>query len=424
MGSSNDQDEGTAAFIARRNRQQATSSPADARATAHQAFGQSIRTGQTLGLQQPGDVLAYGAQLASPPTTTSSPSPTSGGTSQPGWLESAREAAFQADTAMRSAANAVTFGGADRAAAAIDALFAPGGMATWQQRYNADLQQQNARNQYDASHRSGAQSVGYVGGGLLGLGVLGPLDGGLAATTRLPGAAALTAREIGGVLGAGAATGVGSELITDAATGRRPSPGDIAGAAVGGISGAAALPLGPGRAGAISGAVTSTAQDLLNGRPVSFPQATEGALAGNVVGGIAGSAGRTWSNSLSTTAKGRLGETLGAIRAELSGEGRWGGPKQRAPVAEGGPNTNAKGAYWYPDDTSGPIPENWSDPMPTMFEYKFGPGATLSPNQARAQMQLGSKFILYQFLPSDVGLMTGLPAAGFGPQIVNRGQSR
>ncbi len=62
--------------------------------------------------------------------------------------------------------------------------------------------------------------------------------------------------------------------------------------------------------------------------------------------------------------------------------------------------------------------------MPKMFEDKFGYKPTLSGNQKLAQSLLGSKFQLNHFTPADVGLMTGLPVAGFGPQIVSQTQGR
>jgi hypothetical protein len=121
-------------------------------------------------------------------------------------------------------------------------------------------------------------------------------------------------------------------------------------------------------------------------------------------------------------AKGKFGEALGDIRAFVNGEGRIRN-KKLAPVAEGDARTIHK-QRWRPDATDGPIPKDWTQPMPKMFEDKFGYGATLSDNQKLAQSLLGSKFQLNHFTPGDVGLMTGIPAAGFGPQIINQTQGR
>jgi hypothetical protein len=74
-----------------------------------------------------------------------------------------KAAGLQADTAVRSAANLVTFGLADKAEAAADALFdhSPG---DWLQHYKAALNDQVARTAFDASHRPVAQAVGRVAG--------------------------------------------------------------------------------------------------------------------------------------------------------------------------------------------------------------------------------------------------------------------
>jgi hypothetical protein len=324
---------------------------------------------------------------------------------------------------LRSAANTATFGGADKFSAAMDALFGPGGLSGWGQRYAANLQQEQAHDRYDAAHRPLAQSIGSVGGSVLGLFALGPEEA-AAAAPRLPGAAKLTAKEIGAILGAGGLSGLGAQKLSDVATGHHSSTGDMAGAVAGGMAGAAASPFGPTRAGAVDGAVTSAAQDFFNGRSVDIPQMAQSAMGGGLLSGHVGRVGREWSDGLSTNAKGQLGEALGDVRGFVNGEGRLRNPKKRAPVVEDEPRTSQKGSYWYPDATDGPIPHDWTQPMPKMFEDKFGYKADTSDNQKLAQALLGRKFQLNHFLPDDVALMIGLPAAGFGPQIVNQAQGR
>ena len=313
-----------------------------------------------------------------------------------------REGALQTDTAFRGAANMLTFGGADHLAAGLDALIQPGGLGAWRQRYDANMTRETARNSYDVSHRALAQGAGQLGGTALGLGLVGPMEGALAAAPRLPGAAALTGREATALLGAGAGMGVGVQTLSDlAAGGRRSSWGDNLGAAVGGAAGAAAFPLGPARAGAAGASVTSAAQDIFNRRPVSLERAGESALAGNLVGGLAGVGGRAISNALPSAAKGRLGEVLGDVRSRVNLQPREWAPKSRDPLLEG---------YWYPDGGSGQI----------RFEDKFGIGAELSPNQIRAQTELGPDFQLYHFTPADIGSLVGAPAAATAPHMMNR----
>jgi len=400
-------------FMTRRQ-QEAAARGGRAGAAAYRAYGQAIRAGQTLALSQPSDVLAFGARLS--PTNTGSifAADSANSSSQPGspsasldLAQRVREATLQADTAVRAAANILTFGGADRLAAAGDALLQPGGLAGWRQRYDADLAQEQARNGYDASHRQVARTMGFGGGTVLGLAVMGPMEGALAAVPRLSGAAALTGREAAGILGAGGAAGLGMQTLSDMAGGRRWSLGDNLGAVVGGAAGAAALPLGPARAGAIDGSVTSAAQDLFNRRPMSEERAGESALVGNLFGGFAGIAGRAWSNSLSPKAKGLLGEVLGDARSTINGQRRARGPKTRDYPQEG----NAKD-YWYPDGRSGQL----------RFEDKFGVDPRLSRNQKFARGVLGSNFQLNSFVPADVGKIAGMPAGAVAPQVIDQGR--
>jgi hypothetical protein len=166
------------------------------------------------------------------------------------------------------------------------------------------------------------------------------------------------------------------------------------------------------------------AQDLLNGRPVSLPQAAQSAFAGDIFGGLGGSIGRKWSNGLSQTEKGRLGENLGALRSESNGQGRFRtsrraplGPEQTAPL-------KGKGTFWKPDGLAGPPPTGSEPQWPDLFEDKFGYQARLSTNQELARQNWGPRFRLNHFLPDDIGLMSGVPAATFGAQAVNRAQKR
>jgi hypothetical protein len=304
----------------------------------------------------------------------------------------------------------------------MDAL--SGGLNGWRQRYEDNLQQEHARTQYDGANRHFAQSAGSVGGAVLGIAALGPQEGAAAAAPRLAGAAKLTGKEIGGILGLGGGVGGASLALQDAITHRASSPGDFVGAIMGGVAGAAALPLGPARAGAVAGAATSVAQDLLNGRSVSAAQAAQSALTGDILGGLGGSIGRKWSNSLSSAKKGHLGEALGPLRNEINGQGR-GHTTARAPVKSGqtGP-LKRKGSYWKPDGLGGPPPVKPGEEWPDMFEDKFGYQADLSKNQKIAQENWGPRFHLNHFLPDDIGLMTGVPAATFGAQWFNRAWKR
>jgi len=377
----------------------------EAEAAAHEAYGKAIRARQDLKLGSPGEVMRYGIQLLEeqarppvrPPRRTVAVARPSSRPASAGVARSLREAALQADTAMRGAANAFTFGGADHLAAGMNALIEPGGLDGWRSRYETNLVQERARNDYDKGHRPVALASGQVGGALLGVRLIGPMEGALATAPRLRGAAALSHREGAAILAAGGGAGLGMQALTDGVTGRRSTSGDNLGAVFGGVAGAAALPLGPARAGAIGASTTSAAQDIFNRRPIAMDQAAESAIVGSALGGVAGVAGRAWADKLPRDAKGPIGEALGEMRSTINGLRRPWGPKWRDEIYDG-----QKKPYWYPDGRSGSL----------RFEDKFGVHARLSPNQILAQQIGGDNFQLYHFLPADFGKAAAVPAAG------------
>jgi len=73
--------------------------------------------------------------------------------------DAAREGLIQADTAVRSAADTMTLGYADEAAAGLEALFS-GGVVGYQDRYDANLARDRARDAYDEEYREIARMVG------------------------------------------------------------------------------------------------------------------------------------------------------------------------------------------------------------------------------------------------------------------------
>ena len=389
----------------------------DAEAAAHEAYGKAIRAGQDLKLGSPGDVMRHGVQLleekarqpARPQKRTvgvAGPPPRPPSARVAGGL---REAALQVDTTMRGAANVLTFGGADHLAAGLDALIESGGLSEWKPRYEANLAQEQARNAYDKAHRPAALASGQVGGALLGVGLIGPMEGALAAAPRLSGAAALSGREGAAILASGGAAGLGMQALSDSVAGRHSTPGDNLGAVFGGVAGAAALPFGPARAGAVGASTTSAAQDIFNRRPIAVDRAGESAIAGNLLGGIAGVGGRVWADKLPQPAKGPLGEALGDMRSTINGRRRVWGPQARDNTHEGQIKP-----YWYPDGRSGPV----------RFEDKFGVKARLSPNQILAQQVRADNFQLYHFLPADVGRAAAVPAAAAAPYVTPSRQGR
>lgn len=295
-----------------------------------------------------------------------------------------REDRDQSDTIARTVANDLAFGQADRFAAFMNAVIGLGEGSNLGERFHNNYAAEQARTRYDAQHRRVATNVGHVGAV------------GLVAAESAPAAVAnawkFASREGLAWLAGGGLVGAGTQLATNP----RSSPGDLAGATVGGVAGAAARHLGPGPAAAIDGAATSAVQDLFNGRPVSLQDAARSAAQGRYVGGAAGAFGRRGSNSLSPFRKGQLGEQLGRWRSALNGMAREQGPKTRDQLASGG--------YWVPDGRHGLI----------RFEDKFGYSARLSRAQRRAMAELGDNFILYHTTPDDIGRLAGLLGGGRG----------
>jgi hypothetical protein len=319
-------------------------------------------------------------------------------------LAKLNEGLLQADTVVRSASNFLTFGLADNGEAALEAAFTPGRSGGFRKRYEAALAQQKARDAYDTQHRRVAQLTGDtlgVGMGLDGAGLVPGLlkeSSALRTAERLKGAAKITPREAAVLLGGGGVAGVAGQVASDALTGHRSSLGDISGAGVGGIVGAAALPFVPRQSAAIDAAATSAAQDLFNRRQVSLKRAAHNAVLGAAVGEVGGVVGQKWSEGLSVKAKGKLGQALGDLRSRVNGTPRAAGGQHRDYLED------TRRFYWMPDGRSGDL----------RFEDKFGTSAKLSPNQRRAREVLGEDFRLNHFLPSDIGKAASIPAASAG----------
>lgn len=306
------------------------------------------------------------------------------------------EGVLQGDAALRSAANTLTLGRANRLAAGLGALVPIEGQGI-RQRYAVRLGTEEARDAYDAAHRPLAQQIGAGAATLLAL-FGGPR---VAAPERLA-AAARSGRETAAILGAGGASGLALQNLSDVTAHRPGDWGDGVAATLGGVTGAAALPLGSGRAAAIGSATTTALQNALHGRPVSLQDLGRSASAGRATGALAGAAGSQLSGNLSPQAKGRLGESLGAVRSAINQMEREPGPKKLF---------KPEGAK------AGTIPDGRSGE--TLFEDKFGPKATLSTGQRIAQSILGPNYIVYHWLPEDVGKIVALSSMGLASKLAS-----
>lgn len=287
--------------------------------------------------------------------------------------------------------------------------------------YSRQAAAEEQSDRYDEQHHPTARMVGKVTGTVGQMAVPGMtlLRSGRG-IARLAKATRAIGKEYRSVAGIGAVGGVGSQGVTDIIRGKPSSVADYVGTAAGGSVGTVAAMLGrPGIAGALEGAATSLAQDVLNGRVQSWAdivaageRARDAATAGNAAGGTVGrivaarinkfkpvlKAGekklKTNKSGMKTGTppnKGELGEKLSSLRSWARGETILTNAPHRAPLSR---------SYWVPD----------SHTVPFKVESKFGYGAKLTKNQKRAVRE-DPHVRIDHFLPRDVGIAAELPAA-------------
>jgi len=383
---------------------------AGAHAVGQQVWSDGNRLNQYVSAARPSDVAALGVRAMQKATATGDR--VAAGASDAvarqiaAMSPAARRIASGAGDAslagLNGAQDAFTFGLGDRAYAGVRALADAADGADLGRAYSRHYAGTQALDAYDEGHHPIARGVGEVAGTAAQIGLLGAGEGGVAAlkglaqARRIPQASRLLAREGAALAGGGATAGFGGQAVGDFATGRHSSPADYAAATLGGVAGVGATILSRGRAsagGAADGAVTSVAQDLLNGRPVSMDNARQAAVLGATVGSLAGGAGRAWSNSLSRSAKGQLGEGLSKVRTVARGDMPLADGSVRLPLVGGG--------FTIPDH----LTEGGE-----IAEAKFGNYARLSPRQRQAYQQPLPNYRVDHFLPRDIGAMFGAPA--------------
>lgn len=334
--------------------------------------------------------------------------PTSSSQHQP-W----RNAAFQADTAVRSAANLLTLGLADKGEAVLEASLGVRNPGDWRDQYERAFEAQSERNANDAKYRPRAQTIGYIGGGLLGMAAGGPIVEGVAARYLAPSAAfvrqAKTTQRLAplgrglknslywsGVAGAGgAALSVSGRAALDFAERKASSPGSYAAAAsAGAADGMATMRLGPGAGGAIGGGVYAATNAALDGRDVSVRDVASSALQGNLIGRGAGAVGTLLSHRLPSMVKGDLGEFLSRWRSKIEGD-----------------DIILKQKYFeLPERPFYPRKHKTRVDLVTAkgkrIEAKFGFEPTLSSAQLRAVDEL-QDYVVEHWLPQDAGKLYG-----------------
>ena len=277
--------------------------------------------------------------------------------------------------------------------------------------YKARMAAKAAQDTYDREHYGIARGVGEVGGTALALLGAAPLEG-WALSARIAETTPLILREYAALTGAGAAAGVGGQVISDVGRGRPGSPGDYAGAAVGGAVGGALAP--GGRAvvsGAAMGAATSLAQDAFNGRLDSgwFDRTMSGARVGGAFGAVGGRFGRQEAQALpgqikgpavEQTSKELLGEDFSKLRTWARGEKTIPMKKKTRQVVSGG--------HTKPDQRT-----MLNGVEKDLVESKFGKSARLKKRQREAYAELPN-YRVDHTLPQDVGVLQGVPLSLLG----------
>lgn len=389
----------------------------EAELAGREAWDQATRTGQKLAATRPSDVVALGARVlaqpkpqpnrqAGPPTSRPAPAQRSSMPARPS-RSLVQQGVDEALAGARGAQDAFSFGLGDRAYAGGRALVDAAQGADLGDAWRERMATERARDQYDAQRYGVARTVGQVVGTGAQIAALGPAEALFAGGTRIAQATPLIAREVAALGGAGGVAGVGGQVISDLSQGRVGSLGDYGGAAVGGVVGALAARSGrAGHAGAAMGATTSLAQDAFNGNlsADSIDKTRSAALAGGVFGTVGGMAGRRWSDGLSRKEKELLGEDFSRLRTRAAGDTTVVEKKKAAEVLRDGGRT-------IPDQRTlrNGLPHE-------IVESKFGRFARLSKRQKQAYEQPLPNYRVDHALPRDVGVVVGLPAAGYGSQ--------
>jgi hypothetical protein len=394
-------------FVKRRQREVANFGQ-EAEVAAHRAYGDAIRTGRDLVLRTQSEVNRLGSELLSAPRPSTSsvarqkrPASTvnrRAASARPAPKSALQQGVDQTLAAARGAQDAFTLGLGDRVYAGgralVDAAHGADLGDAWRGRWATE----QARDQYDAKDYRMARTVGEIAGTGLGFVALGPLDAALAGGVRIAQAAPMIAREAAVLGGIGAGGGVVSQAVTDLQNRHLGSVGDYVGSAVGGTAAALASARGrPGQASAIGGVTTSMVQDVLNGRPLDWRDASQAALAGGYAAAPFGLAGRAYSEGLPPVAKGDLGDFAGRVRTRVN---------FREPVPGGARVKLKSGKTTILDE---------GDPQAWMSEQKFGAKVRdLSRNQNEAYNQFGDRYRVDHFLPRDVGAVVAYPFGQVG----------
>jgi hypothetical protein len=226
-------------------------------------------------------------------------------------------------------------------------------------------------------------------------------------TIRLAGSAVRpamqSARVVGATAGAGAGLGLTSQVAVNWAQHRKSTVPELAGSIAGGAAaGPAILYGGPGIGAAVDSFVNHGIQSALEGKPLDLPTVFHDTDVGAGLGLVGGKAASVVSNRLTPVVKGKLGEWLSSAKTTVLGDEIIGRHKS----IKGGGRTIADLKL-----------KGFTDDTPRGVEAKFGPDASLSYPQQRAESLLGTvgRYYIDHWLPQDVakgiGGLLGIPAS-------------
>jgi hypothetical protein len=255
-----------------------------------------------------------------------------------------------------------------------------------------------AQDQYDEAHHAMARHAGQAIGTIVGIGVTDGMSAGPEVSARIaplapkmvdPTVKSLVRvlRPWGAAAFAGAGVSVGTQGVSDAASGHLSDlPTYIASAAGGAAGGIGTLARSPAIGASADAAVSEATHSALTGQPLRLSQMENNALMGGYAGLLGHIMGTNWSNSLSPKQKGELGENMAEAYSDILGDKHL-GSQQKVQLSEG---------YTRADHVTdnGPV------------EAKFGYSADLSKRQRQARSEL-SNYTIDHFLPPDVGRITG-----------------
>jgi len=333
--------------------------------------------------------------------------------------------------AGEGALDGATWGQGDKVYAGIGALTDALHGGSLKDAYRKRIAYEQARDQYYAQNYGTARGVGEVAGAFVPIPGAGPLGAikllgnagklgkfgkvlkqAYRTGDRIKEVTELAKHERAVISGVGATAGAGGQLYSDAMTGHLSSLRDYAGAAAGGaVQAQLALHGRPMAAGAAGGAVTSVAQDVLNGRSISLVNAAEAAGAGGAAGKFGDAIGRArfYRRGLSPVGlkdpsqalaragrphtnqeKATMGEALSKFRTLANFDRTASTAKEKLLLTEGG--------HTFPDQLT---------QLRKIIESKAGLAARLTKRQIQALAEYGSRYRVDHLLPQDVGSLFG-----------------